>query len=145
MSSQALNGWDGPRAARLNELFAAHAQVGGTAAGRRWETEQINWALVLRLAAEFQGFAKELHTVCAETMAEWTASGNPRVINVLVGGLTLNRELDRRNAQPVSLAVDFRRFGIDLWLALRTRYVHTVRRQTQLSRLNEARNAIVHD
>ena len=30
------------------------------AAGRRWQTEQLNWALILRLAAEFQGFARDL-------------------------------------------------------------------------------------
>lgn len=58
MSSAALTSWRTDRAARLDRLVAAHAAVGGAGPGRRWVTEELNHALILRLASEFQGFAR---------------------------------------------------------------------------------------
>jgi hypothetical protein len=34
--------------------------VRGANSGRRWITDELNHALILRLAAEFQGFARHL-------------------------------------------------------------------------------------
>jgi hypothetical protein len=61
MTSVALNAWRSTRAGRLDRLRSAHTAIGGSGRGRRWVTEELNHALVLRLAAEFQGFARDLH------------------------------------------------------------------------------------
>jgi hypothetical protein len=141
MSSSALNGWQQERAARLDELVAAHQRIGGSAAGRRWQTEQLNWALILRLAAEFQGFARELHDLGSQAIA---AGASGPMVNVVQRSLVLNRQLDRGNARPSALGSDFGRFGIDWWPELTKRDARTTGRQQQLELLNRARNAIVH-
>jgi hypothetical protein len=53
--------WRKERSERLDELLHAHQSVGGPSRGRRWRTATLNEALLLRLAAEFQGFARDLH------------------------------------------------------------------------------------
>lgn len=106
--------------------------------------QQINWAIALRLAAEFQGFARDLHTIAVDTFSEWVAGGNPSVRNAVSAALTLNRQLDQRNAQPSSLGSDFGRLGVNFWPALSARDSRTPTRQTNLERLNDARNAMIH-
>jgi hypothetical protein len=142
--STALIAWRGERAARLDELFAAHRRVGGVGAGRRTDTQQINWALVLRLSAEFQGFVRDLHTVGAELFAQWTAPGDPRLATLVTNLLTQGLRLDRGNPTPTAIGEAFNRFGLSWWPALRRRDQRTPTRLTQLTRLNRARNAIAH-
>lgn len=93
----------------IDELLAAHATVGGTGRGRRWRTAQLNRSLVLVLAAEFQGFARELHDAAVQTFARWSAGGNEALERVLEVRLTEGRQLDRGNAQPGSLGSDYGR------------------------------------
>lgn len=70
MTSAALAGWQEERAERLAQLVDAHQSVGGSGPGRRVGTEQLNWALILRVASEFQGFARQLHTESATVVYE---------------------------------------------------------------------------
>lgn len=144
MASRALERWRQGRFTRLDELVAAHGRVGGTGAGRRTDTQQINWALILQLAAEFQGFARDLHIEGVETFASWTAPTNPRLRTVLVALLTRRLQLDRGNANPESLAEAFERFGLQWWPALRARDQRSQQREHELRQLNTARNAIAH-
>lgn len=144
MSSPALGDWRGPRAARLDELIAAHQHVGGTGAGRRTDTEQINWALVLRLAAEFQGFSRDLHALGVSAFAASASPSNPAVQNAIATLLGIGLKLDTGNAEPASLGDAFNRFGISWWPALRGRDQRTATRQEHLACLNRARNAIAH-
>src|SRR2546426_3443884 len=118
MPSMALAGWQGERSGRLDQLLEAHRRIGGTGAGRRTETEQINWALVLRLAGEFQGFARDLHSLGVDRFASWVASGNVQVESVLITLLTRGLKLDTGNAEPASLGDAFNRFGVRWWPAL---------------------------
>jgi hypothetical protein len=53
--------WASARTDRIKRLRAAHQTLGGTGPGRRWVTDELNHALILRLASEFQGFARDLH------------------------------------------------------------------------------------
>jgi hypothetical protein len=142
--STALLAWRGERARRLDQLFAAHRRVGGVGAGRRTETEQINWALVLRLSAEFQGFVRDLHSLGSELFAQLTAPNDPRLATVIENLLTEGLQLDRGNAAPGDIGVAFNRFGLSWWPALRRRDQRTGARHDQLLRLNAARNAIAH-
>jgi len=142
--STALLRYDHERRARLEELVAAHRLVGGPGRGRRWRTQQLNNALVLRLAAEFQGFSRDLHDLSARTFASWAAGGNTSVESALDKLLVEGRQLDRGNANPGSLGSDFGRLGFTLWPALTQRDPMTPDQQAALDLLNRARNAIAH-
>lgn len=114
------------------------------AAGRPTETTQINWALVLQLAAEFQGFARDLHTEGVDTFAAWAAVGNPPLELALTALLTRSLKLDRGNAQPDSLKEAFDRFGLVWWDTLVSRDARSNTRRQGLEKLNQARNAVAH-
>jgi hypothetical protein len=44
---------------------------------------QLNRALVLLLAAEFQGFGRELHDLASPTFSRWAALGNASLGQVI--------------------------------------------------------------
>lgn len=144
MPSAALQRWSGDRAANLAELLVAHRQLGAPGAGRRYATRQLNFALILRLASEFQGFARDLHDETAIVMGEWSHPTDRRLAQVISSGLTAGRQLDRANAKPETLTADFGRFGMQLWPALLGRDRRTSARRSQLTALNAARNALAH-
>jgi hypothetical protein len=142
--STAYLAWFGHRQARIDQLLAAHRTIGGPGPGRRWRTEQLNWALTLRLAGEFQGFARELHDVAVDHLVTVVAGGNPGLANVLRGGMTARRHLDRGNATPPTLREDYRRLGLQLWPDLQAASPRAPTWNRNLTALNEARNAIAH-
>lgn len=144
MSSSALLIWRGERNDRLAELYDAHATIGGIGAGKRFRTEQLNLALVLRLAGEFQGFARDLHDAAVVTFSSQVGGSNLGLQSLLQVELTRNRQLSRANAQPASLRDDFDRLGFDLWKALDTRDARTPGRRTKLKELNKMRNDVAH-
>jgi len=142
--SDAYRVWSTGRQARIDELLAAHAAVEGIGPGRRWRTSQLNWALTLRVAGEFQGFARDLHTLAVDHFVASVAGSNTTLANVLRVRLTGNRQLDRGNAQPGSLGADFGLLGMKLWDLLEAADPWTVQRRVNLEKLNEARNAVAH-
>jgi hypothetical protein len=79
MPSVSLNTWTTVRAQRIKRLRAAHEAFGGTGPGRRWVTDELNHALILRLASEFQGFARDLHDECGLFIARCLAPGNQQL------------------------------------------------------------------
>jgi hypothetical protein len=145
MPSAALAHWRAQRARRLDDLLTVHGTIAGPGPGRKWRTEQINWSLIVRLATEFQGFCVDLHTLRAETFAVRAAPRNLAAQRVIRNSLTLGRDLDRKNASGETVKADFRRFGVDWPTALKTRDRYTPGRWGHMGRLNQARNAIVHD
>lgn len=140
MASSALAGWQTDRARRIDELVDARIAAGGGKGRER----QLNLALVVRLAAEFQGFARELHQEASTIFAEWGSGGSDHLTDVLRQRMTEGRQLDHGNAQPGSLGSDFGRFGFQLWPALAKRNTFSAVHQDTLDKLNQARNAIVH-
>jgi hypothetical protein len=144
MASGALTAWQTGRSQRLDRLLTAHRAVGGTDRGRRTETEEINWALVLLLAAEFQGFARDLHDEAVDIFASQAAGARPQVLEVLRNQLTEGRKLDQGNANAGALGSDFGRIGLRLVPALKVAHHASMSRLRRLAALNEARNAIAH-
>jgi hypothetical protein len=144
MASRALTTWRNTRSERLDELLHAHQSVGGPSRGRRWRTATLNEALLLRLAAEFQGFARDLHEQTCDTFAAWITPSDPTVQQVVRKQLANGRQLERGNANPVSIGSDFGRFGFDVWPTLLKRDPLTERHQRTLRLLNDARNGIAH-
>jgi hypothetical protein len=144
MTSQALLDWQTTRSHLLDELWDAHAKVGGTGSGRRWRTEQLNWSLVMRIAGEFQGFARDLHDESVDYFASQVSPLNASAQTYVSAALTRSRDLDRGNANAKSLGADFGRFGILFWKELDQRWTTTQRVKDALEALNSARNGIAH-
>jgi hypothetical protein len=118
--------------------------MGGEGRGRKWRTEQVNWALVVRLTGEFQGFGRDLHDEASDALAARAAAGNPALELVIAAMLKSDRRLDRGNPTPDALGNDFLRFGMELWPALKAEDVRNELREKRLRALVEARNAISH-
>ena len=144
MPSTALNTWRNERAARITELLDAHAAVGGMGSGRRIGTTQLNWSMTLRLAGEFQGYARDLHDLAVEHLVQSLAQPGSALASTLRINFAHSRDLDRGNAQPKSLTNDFRRLGFQLWPALQQKDQRAPKWNQSLEALNRARNAIAH-
>ncbi len=108
--SPPLQRWRTVGHAEIDQLVAAHYAVGGTGPGRRTATQQINHALVVQLASQFQRYCRDLHGLCADAMV---AAAPPTYRRALGLALTAGCRLDSQSAQPASLGNDFGRFGID--------------------------------
>jgi len=145
MVSASLVTWRSARSRRLDRLRAAH-QVYGSGPGRRWETEELNHALVLRLASEFQGFARDLHDEALGAVVIAAARSAPGLEAPLRIPFVAARRLDRGNADPGALGQDFGLFGMQLWDDLRLRYPgRSMAWNRKLDALSLARNGIAHD
>jgi hypothetical protein len=142
MPSNAWNTWNTARASELDEIESAHRSVGGTGRGRRYATEQINHAYAVLLAAQFQGFCRDLHSECADLIVRATTS--PVLRPVIGGALLLNRSLERGNANPGSIGADFNRFGLTFWTVVDADHALNQNRRRALEELNTWRNAIAH-
>lgn len=134
-----LSTWQQDRAARLDVLFAAHAQIRGAELRR-----QINSALVLQLSAEFQAFSVDLYENLAKAFLAEAAERSAGVLPVVERSLGEPRALDRGNPHPGALGNDFARFGVQIWSLMTTRDARNFTRRDQLERLNWARNAVAH-
>jgi len=146
MTSQALVAWEEERATRLDKLVFAHQAVAGNGPGRRWLTEEINHALIVRLAAEFQGFFRDLHDESITAFIDQAIPGSAEIRTTIRALLENGRKLDNGNANWANIVSDFSRFGVSLAReleAMQPRYY--AGRRDKLHRLNAARNAIAHN
>jgi hypothetical protein len=142
MPSDAFRGWRTIRRAALDTVETAHTTIHGTGAGRQEATRQINHGYAVLLAAEFQGYCRELHT---EAVRHFVAN-LPTAQRVIVSeSFTYNRQLDRGNANSGSIGSDFGRLGLDWWPAFDRIDTAGADLRRQLSQLNEWRNAISHN
>jgi hypothetical protein len=144
VSSSALQNWETARRSRINELLSAHAAVGGTGPGRRTATQQLNWALTLSLAAEFQGFVRDLHDEASDVLTSRSYVLSPALGSVWANLLTLNRQLSTKNATASTLQQDFARFGFKVLDEVKVRYRRGDKWLKALESMNAARNAIAH-
>lgn len=144
MASPALNNWQQERRNRLDSLVDARGLLEKSVSEERWHTEALDGALILYLAAEFQGFARDLHDRASDIFAAWTVPTDTTVQGVVRSQLVQGRELDRGNARPESIDSDFGRFGMDLWAELLHRDAQAAEQRQSLALLNEARNGLAH-
>jgi ABC-type amino acid transport substrate-binding protein len=146
MTTNALADWQTVRSARLNELAMV---IGPT------DRLDLIEVLVMRLAAEWQGFVRQFHDeITALFVTRCGLSGT--LAQVASGLITYRREIDVGNANADALANDLSAFGIDLWAALanehsgtknpRNKSAATIEQMKRtLTILNQARNAAAHD
>src|SRR5438105_8871493 len=107
--------WKGMRVAVLEEIEAAHANVGGTERGRRYATQQINRDYAVLLSSEFQGFCRDLYSECMDHVV---ATALPATRAIIRGQFLWGRSLDRGNLQAGAIGSDFGRFGGAFWTAV---------------------------
>jgi hypothetical protein len=141
MPSPALTAWSTSSAAALSQLEAAHRAVGGTRAGRRTNTLQLNYAYVLLLCAHFQAYCRGLHSDATQLLVD---ASDPGIGAVLDANLSFRRQLDSANAQPGALGIDFNRFDFVFWTDVQAADVRNAARRRKLETLNTWRNAIAH-
>lgn len=141
MPSRSLLRWRHHRAAVLDEIETAHATVGGSDRGRRFATQQINYAYATLLCSHFQGFCRDLHTECIDAIV---AILPPQVQPFTKASLNSNRMLDRGNPHPGALGADFGRLGIRFWVEVDLKDSRSPHRRVLLQELVNRRNAIVH-
>lgn len=142
MASSSLEAWRSDASAAFDEIENAHRAVGGTKPGRRFLTQQLDYAYVTLLAARFQGFTRALHTQTADAIAAGAHRTAYEVL--LLESLTHNRSLDKHNAQPNAIAEDFDRFGLDVWAKVDAARKGNDERRRKLWALITWRNAIAH-
>jgi len=133
--------WAGERAAALDEIESAHALVGGTERGRRFATQQINYAYAALLSGHFQGYRRDLHTECADAVVAALPADFRRIV---YDELRRNRTLDRGNPHPGAVGADFNRLGLDFWADVYALDARNARRRAQVQELIDWRNAIAH-
>ncbi|MDQ1712403.1 MAG: hypothetical protein QOE45_1853 [Frankiaceae bacterium] len=107
-TSPPLAWWLGARREAIDALRAVHAAVGPSGGVGR----PLAQAYVIRVVAEFQAFARDLHDLGAELLVT-LADLPPRPRYLLTNAATANRLLDRGNADLRCLVHDFGRIGID--------------------------------
>ena len=144
MPSAALAEWDSARRARVHELYAAHVAIVGSGRGRRKATEQINWAIALRLAAEFQGFVRDLHDEAVAAFLPHTYSVTAGHETAIRNMLLLSRQIDQKNATPSTLQQDFSRLGFLILDEVKRNNARGSDWLTILETLNLARNGVAH-
>lgn len=141
MPSNSLIRWNGERADALDEIESAHALVGGTERGRRYATQQINYSYAALLSSHFQGFCRDLHSECIESLVSIVPV---QLQDSLRSEFTWNRSLGRGNPHPGAIGSDFRRLGIEIWTAVYNLDGRNERRRELLQELMDWRNAIAH-
>lgn len=140
--SKALQRWRASRATELDRMEKAHVSVGGTAAGRRHTTEQINQAYAMLVSSHFQGFCRDLHS---EAVAFLVAKVEPASMrNITQVLLTRDRKLSKGNPNPSNIGSDFERLGMEFWRRVNRLSTRNPGRQQKVENLNAWRNAIAH-
>lgn len=140
---------DTAKALETHAEVVAVAQISGIHGDERLSARpatEINHALIVRLATEFQGFCRDLHDSSIETIVTTRLAGDPAMASLMRSLLEDKRWLDTGNAGWSNVCHDFTRLGIRLADDLAVRnpgsygdWVDT------LVLLNKARNAIAHD
>ena len=142
MPSVSYRLWVTVRAARLAAVERAHTTIHGTGPGRREATRLLNHAYAVLLAAEFQGYCRELHT---EAVTHFAATLPLTQRGMIAGLFTANRQLDRGNASPATLGSDFARFGMKWWPAVDHLEPDGPALRAEVEQLNAWRNAVAHN
>ena len=113
MPSDALVAWQTERMPRLQmvEVDCLHLEALHAAAPNRVQEFIRSYAVLL--SAEFQGFCRDLHDKCAESLVD---SVNPPALQaVLRSQCRYGRKLDTGNPNPGNLGADFNRYLFEFW------------------------------
>jgi hypothetical protein len=139
--SKAFSVWQTLRQEQLDELYDAHAKVGGKGRGRRYATQELNHALVSAVSAQFQGYCRDLHDEAGVLLSNEVG---PNLRGTFLLLLQQGRKLDQGNANEGNIGSDFWKLGFAVWQAPRFQSKRARQHRGQLKKLNLWRNAIAH-
>jgi hypothetical protein len=142
MSSISLQRWLNERCSALDEIESAHASVGGSGRGRRYATQQLNYAYAVLLASQFQAYCRDLYAECADHMTIGIVPEERA--KALRGVLGRDRKLNRGNANSGNIGSDFSNLGVPFWQHVSKLDMRNDARRELLDELNDWRNAIAH-
>lgn len=149
MASRSLERWRDERASAMDSLENAHGLITGRLRGRPRDTKELNHALFLRLAAEVQGFCRDLHDESIEALCDPAQVPSPEIRNAFRTAATTGRKVDSGNANPGSIGSDWALLGIGIWTELNAAYPSASTGagdwNARLTWLNTARNGIAHN
>jgi hypothetical protein len=133
--------WQSVRGRALDEIEHAHVTIGGSSRGRRYATQQINYAYAALLSSHFQGFCRDLHSECIDHIVAATPANFQVFLRI---EFVWNRTLDKGNPHPGGIGSDFNRLGVQFWPSVTALDARNERRQELLQELIDWRNAIAH-
>jgi hypothetical protein len=122
MVSQSLQRWTTERAAAMDRMERVHTAVTGGLRGRPRDVTELHHALFLRLAAEVQGYCRDLHDESIAAMLTPQLVPNQTLRDTFRHALEDGRKLGTGNAGPGNLGSDWTRLSMQLWPDLNTTY-----------------------
>lgn len=140
MGSAAYRLWAAARKHALDEMDVACASA--DVVRRRAAAQHVVQAYAVILAAQFQGFCRDLHTEGVEVMIR--GIDPPTRLFLVQQEFLRGRQLDRGNAQSASLGADYARLGIRFWPELQALDPQTPSYRVAPDELNTWRNAVAH-
>ena len=147
----ALERWLTERGASIERLARAHAAMGEVEGpGRPLELGRpLAHAYIIRVVAEFQGFARDVYDLAVEHLVKVAAPREDLVI-LLTTAIKRGRQMDAGNATLTALRSDFGRLGVrNLEGKLAARYPQWDRDKggidpVRYGALIDVRNALAH-
>lgn len=141
MSSSAFQEWVTNRRRRLDHLWELERR-----SALPWQQREIWSSLAIRLATEFQGFARNLNDEAIIFLTDSVSSGRPAIASALQAGLSANRLIGKGNPNSGALNSDFSRLGFRFWDAIEVIHPTSLESwRNSLNRLIEMRNGFAHD
>jgi hypothetical protein len=106
----------------------------------------MNFALIVRLASEFQGYCRDLHEESIDhVVGNLSLTPGPGLYAILRGSFfTPKRQLDTGNPTWSTLCTDFKRIGLDLTILKQKHQARYSIWCETVENLLRARNAIAH-
>lgn len=147
----ALGAWQTTRRQVLDSLVLARQAIDTNHTDRSEDigvlgvVENIDRALYPVLAAEFQGFCRDLHSETITAIVNGAAWPTERIQVLAVAAMKQGRGLDRKNPSSSVIGDDFRTLGLLLWQ--RVQEVHPEDYpdwRRALDTLVNIRNAVTH-
>ena len=148
MVSHALERWHDERLAALARLERVHTTVTGGLSGRPRDVTELNHALFMRLAAEAQGYCRDLHDEAIDAICTPKQVPSTDLRDAFRARLATGRKLDAGNAGPGNIGSDWAHFGMALWPTLSAASPGArgaADWNARLDWLNAARNGIAHN
>lgn len=136
--NEAVGVWKTVRYVRLRQL----AEKMGTGGGA---TPTEVGMLYVALAAEFQGFCRDLYIECVEDFLDQMVMAPSGLSAALSMTLRNDLALNRHNASAATVAQDFRALGLSPWESVQRRYAKDYPDwRAALDSVNAVRNAVAH-
>jgi hypothetical protein len=139
MPSASLQQWRNDRMPRLAAVAGQCAACLALVPPQPALAEESLRGYVLLLSAHFQGFCRDLHTECAQTVV---SRSRPTLQALILAQFTAHRKLDHGNPNLQALREDFQRFSFVLDLG--SADPANPARLTDLGELNRWRNVAAH-